>query len=145
MLRIHQRMLIPSSTRHLIMSQPLAPVYTPLTLGPETTSSSDVEHKFEHIFVTALHSYKKKTKNNLELDLEDHDLFKQFEGCDSPAAILAQFQAAQFNDPSQTGSDDRFRRWLVPILNVLFAVSVLGAFSNLLQDFIVVINSFLPP
>ena len=104
---------IPSSTRHLIMSQPLASVSMPQT--PATSSSSDIER----IFDTALKSYQKKTKKNLK----DNDLFKQLEGCDSPAALLAKFQAAQFDDPSQSGSDDRLKRWLVPTLNVLCAFS----------------------
>ena len=56
-------------------------------------------------------------------DLKSHDLFKQFDKCDSPEAILAKFQATHFDDPSQTGSDDRLKRWLVPTLNVLCAFS----------------------
>ena len=107
---------IPSSTRHLIMSQPFASVSMPQTPGPEATSSSS---DIECIFDTALKSYQKKTKKNLK----EHDLFKQLEGCDSPAALLEKFQASQFDDPSQTGSDDRLKRWLVPTLNVLCAFS----------------------
>ena len=95
------------------MSQPSASITVPQTLA--TTSSSDIEH----IFDAALKSYKKKTKK----DLKSHDLFKQLENCDSPAEILAKFQATQFGDPSQTGSDDGLKRWLVPTLNVLCAFS----------------------
>ena len=103
------------------------------TPRPETTSSSDIER----IFDTALESYERKTKKNLKV----HDLFKQLESCDSPAAILANFQATQFGDPSQTGSDDRLKRWLVPTLNVLCA------FSNTLDEGVslVMIDSFVPP
>ena len=96
------------------MSQPLASVSMPQAPGPETTSPSDINRIFE----TALKSYKKKTKK----DLKDHDLFKQLENCDSPASILDKFQATQF-DPSQTESDDRLKRWLVPTLDVLCAFS----------------------
>ena len=117
------------------MSQPLTSVSMPQTPGPETTSSSS---NIEHIFDTALQSYKKKTKKNLK----DHDLFKQLEGCDSPVAILAKFQAVQFNDPSQTGtgSDDRLKSWLIPTLKVLCAFSdTLGEGVSL-----VIIDSFVP-
>ncbi|KAN0136410.1 hypothetical protein V8E53_005778 [Lactarius tabidus] len=79
------------------------------------TSSSDIER----IFDTALESYKRKTKE----DLKDHELFKMLEKCDSPAAILAVFQATQFGDPSRTGSGERLRGWLVPTLNVLCTFS----------------------
>ena len=113
------------------MSQPSASVSVPQT--PATTSSSDIER----IFDAALKSYQKKTKK----DLKSHDLFKQLEKCDSPAAILTKFQAAQFDDPSQTGSDDRLKRWLVPTLNVLCAFSdTLGEGVSL-----VIVDSFLPP
>ena len=116
------------------MSQPLASVSMPQTPGPEATSpSSDIER----IFDTALKSYQKKTKKNLK----DHDLFKQLKGCDSPGALLAKFQATQFDDPSQTWSDDRLKRWLVPTLNVLCAFSdTLGEGVSL-----VIIDSFVPP
>ena len=95
------------------MSQPSASVSVPQ--APATTSSSEIER----IFDAALKSYKKKTKK----DLKSHDLFKQFDECDSPAEILAKFQATHFDDLSQTGSDDRLKRWLVPTLNVLCAFS----------------------
>jgi hypothetical protein len=91
------------------MSQPSTSLSVSQT--PATTTSSDIER----IFDAALKSYKKKTKK----DLKSHDLFKQLETCDSPAAILAVFQTAQFD----TGSDDRLKTWLVPTLNVLCAFS----------------------
>ncbi|KAN0136449.1 hypothetical protein V8E53_005817, partial [Lactarius tabidus] len=72
----------------------------------------------ERIFLAALKSYKKKTKK----DLKNHDLFKQLETCDSPAAILAVFQADQF-DPSRTGSNERLNKWLIPTINILSAFS----------------------
>ena len=112
------------------MNQPSASLSIPQT--PTTTSSSDMER----IFDVALKSYKKKTKK----DLKSHDLFKRLEKCDSPASILANFQAAQFGDPSQTGSDDRLKSWLVPTLNVLCVFSdTLGEGVSL-----VIIGSFLP-
>ena len=113
------------------MSQPSTSISVLQT--PATTSSSDIER----IFDAALKSYKKKTKK----DLKSHDLFKQLEKCDSPAEILSKFQATQFGDPSQTGSDDRLKRWLVPTLNVLCAFSdTLGVGVSL-----VIIDSSLLP
>ena len=109
------------------MSQPSTSVSV-----PQAPASPDIER----IFDAALKSYKEKTKK----DLKSHDLFKQLEKCDSPEAILAKFQATQFGDPSQTGSDDGLKRWLVPTLNVLCA------FSNTLGDGVglVIIVSILP-
>ena len=113
------------------MSQPSASVSVPQT--PATTSSSDIER----IFNTALKSYKKRTKK----DLKSHDLFKQLENCDSPAEILAKFQANQFDDPSQPGNDDGLKRWLIPTLNVLCAFSdTLGEGVSL----VIIDSSFLP-
>ncbi|KAN0136416.1 hypothetical protein V8E53_005784 [Lactarius tabidus] len=95
------------------------------------TSSSGTTSNIELIFVAALKSYKKKTKK----DLKNHELFKQLETCDSPAAILSVFQADQF-DPSRTGSNERLNRWLIPTINVL------SAFSNTLGEGI---SSVFPP
>ena len=111
---MYTRILSSTTARYFIMSQPLASVSIHQAPGPETISPSDINHVFD----TALKSYKKKTKKNLK----DHDLFKQLENCDSPASILDKFQATQF-DPSQTESDDRLKRWLVPTLDVLCAFS----------------------
>ncbi|KAH9031729.1 hypothetical protein EDB84DRAFT_1492197 [Lactarius hengduanensis] len=36
------------------------------------------------------------TSPKTKQDLKNHDLFKRFENCDSPSAILAAFQADQF-------------------------------------------------
>jgi hypothetical protein len=92
-------------------------------------SSSGTSSNIERIFLAALKSYKKKTKK----DLKNHDLFKQLEICDSPAAILAVFQADQF-DPSRTGNNDRLNKWLIPTINVL------SAFSNTLGEGISLVN-----
>lgn len=106
------------------MSQP--PTDTPDTMSqtPATTPSSS---NIEGIFNAALESYKKKTKK----DLKEHDLFKQLEGCDSPTAILAKFQAEH---SSQTGGDDKLKKWLIPTANVLCAFSgTLGAGVSLVN------------
>ena len=83
-----------------------------------TPSGSSSNLNIERIFEVALQSYKKKTKQ----DLKSHDLFRQLEECDSPAAILAVFQATEFN-LSRTGADERLKKWLVPTINVLYAFS----------------------
>jgi hypothetical protein len=101
----------PDCYHTLIMSQPPAPVSMPQT--PATTPSGSSSN-IEGIFDAALKSYEKKTKK----DLKNHNLFKQLETCDSPAAILAVFQASQFD---RTGGDDRLTKWLVPTINVLYA------------------------
>ena len=80
----------------------------------DSPPSSDIER----IFVAALESYKEKTGK----DLKNHDLFKQLEACDSPATILAVFQAAQF-DPSRTGAPTRMKQWLFRTLDVLCTFS----------------------
>lgn len=115
------------------MSQSLAPVSMPQA---STTTFSGPSSNIERIFDAALKSYKKKTKK----DLKNHDIFKQLETCDSPAAILAVFQANQF-DQSRTGANDGLKKWLVPTLNVLCTFSdTLGEGVSL-----VIIESSLPP
>ncbi|KAH9008103.1 hypothetical protein EDB83DRAFT_2323416 [Lactarius deliciosus] len=94
------------------MSQPPASGSMSRTPAAAPPSSSNIEGIFE----SALKSYKKKIK----YDLKNHDLFKQFEKCDSPGDILAAFQSDQFG-PSRIG--DASKEWLVPTVNVLYALS----------------------
>ncbi|KAH9055279.1 hypothetical protein EDB87DRAFT_1824724 [Lactarius vividus] len=116
------------------MSQPPAPVSM---LQAPATTPSESSSNIEGIFDAALKSYKEKTKN----DLKKHDLFKQLETCDSPADILAVFQATQF-DFSRTAGEDKLKKWLVPTINVLYA------FSGTLGEGIALVNidsSVFPP
>jgi hypothetical protein len=116
------------------------PASVPMRQTPTTTAtSSSSSSNIECIFVAALKSYKGKTGK----DLKNHDLFKQLETCDSPTAILAVFQAAQF-DISQTGGACRLKKWLFQTLNVL--LDVLCAFSDILGEGVssVIINLFAP-
>ncbi|KAH9069540.1 hypothetical protein EDB83DRAFT_2551120 [Lactarius deliciosus] len=113
-----------------------SPTTVSMLQAPATTLSESSSN-IEGIFDAALKSYKKKTKN----DLKKHDLFKQLEACDSPAAILAVFQATRF-DFSPTASDDRLKKWLVPTINVLYA------FSGTLGEGVALVNihsSVFPP
>ena len=96
------------------MNQPSASAHMPEIPATTTSELSDIER----IFDAALKSYKKKTKK----DLQNHELFKELETCDSPAAILAVFQTARF-DSSQTSGDDRLKKWLIPAINVLCVFS----------------------
>ena len=96
------------------MSRLSTPVTNPQIPATTPSASSNIESIFE----AALKSYKKRTKK----DLKNHDLFKQLESCDSPAAILAVFQAAQF-DQSRMARDERLKKWLVPTINVLCVFS----------------------
>ncbi|KAI9455156.1 hypothetical protein BJY52DRAFT_1224774 [Lactarius psammicola] len=91
---------------------------TPAMIPSPSLAPSNIEG----IFDTALRSYKKKTKQ----DLKEHDLFKQLEKCDSPSAILAEFQADQFG-PSRTSGDDGLKKWLVPTINVFSPAKVVFA------------------
>ena len=93
------------------------------------TSSSGSSSNIKRIFLAALKSYKKKTKQ----DLKNHDIFRQLETCDSPASILAVIQADQF-DSSRTESNDRLNKWLLPTINVL------SAFSDTLGEGISLVN-----
>ena len=82
----------------------------------QTNAPTLPSSNIERIFETALKSYQKKTKQ----DLKKHNLFQQFEKCDSPAAILAAFQDDKFS-PSRTGGEDKLKKWLIPTINVLYA------------------------
>ena len=129
------------------MSQSLDGISIPLLRTPdlETASSSDIgDSDVKDIFDTAFKLYKEKSKINLK----DHDLFKRLDrrhGYDSPAAIIAKFLATQL-DSSQTKKKVWFKakRWLIPVLNVLCALSFLYLFSNTFDNMVVIIDSFLP-
>jgi hypothetical protein len=95
--------------------QPL--ISSPNTMS-RTSATTSLSSNIEGIFNAALKSYKKKTKK----DLTKHDLFKQLENCDSPAAILAVFQDKQFG-PSRLGSDDLLDTWSLPAAKVLYTFS----------------------
>ena len=74
---------------------------------------------FQLIMENALESYKKHTKK----DLLAHPLASQLQACDSPAAIIAVLrQQVQELDQSRS-SDDRWSKWLVPTVNILYSLS----------------------
>ena len=73
---------------------------------------------FQLIIYNALEAYRKRTKN----DLLAHPLAPQLQACDSPGAILAVLRQ-QLQGLDQSGTDDRWTKWLDPTVNVLFAFS----------------------
>jgi hypothetical protein len=90
-----------------------------LTLMSHTHSAAASSSNFQLIINNALDTYRKRTKK----DLLTHPLAARLQACDTPAAILAMLQEqAQGLDRSQRG-DERWSKWLDPIVNVLFAFS----------------------
>ena len=83
---------------------------------PSATSSSS---NFQLVFKNALKEYQKRTKK----DLLSHPLAAQLKACDSPNAILSilQHQVQEF-DQSRS-ADEKWRKWLGPTINVLYAFS----------------------
>ena len=85
---------------------------------------------YDSIFKAALEAYKRQTKN----DLTSHPLLSRLQSCHSPHAVLAALREqilipSESLAQSQSGDgdgdgDDRFSRWLVPTVNVLYAFSV---------------------
>jgi hypothetical protein len=83
---------------------------------PTASSSSN---NFQLIVNNALNAYKKRTKK----DLLAHPLASQLQACNSPSAVLTILQQqVQGLDPSRS-SDDRWTKWLDPIVNILYALS----------------------
>jgi hypothetical protein len=87
---------------------------------------------YDSIFNAALEAYKRQTKN----DLTSHPLLSRLQSsCHSPRAILAALREQIIPIPSESlaaqsqsgdgdgDGDDRFSRWLVPTVNVLYAFS----------------------
>jgi hypothetical protein len=93
---------------------------TPVASGSGSSSGSN----FQLIINNALDQYKRRTKN----DLLAHPLVAQFRTCDSASAVLAILQQhVQALDQSRS-NDERWLRWLDPVVNVLYSFSsTLGA------------------
>ena len=82
---------------------------------PTAASSSN----FQLIMENALESYKKHTKK----DLLAHPLASQLQACNSPAAIIAVLQQQVQELDQSRSSDDRWSKWLVPTVNILYSLS----------------------
>ena len=88
-----------------MMSDTLIPATSPSNLDP--------------IFTSAFRAYKEKTGN----DITSHPLAIEIQSCHSPDAILALLHQ-QIPLPGQSQStDERFTKWLIPTINVLYAFS----------------------
>ena len=74
---------------------------------------------FQSIFNASLQAYDSKTKNKLL----DHPLATQLQLCDSPHAILTVLQDLVQQFDQRHTSDERSKKWLDPIVNVLYAFS----------------------
>ena len=84
-----------------------------------STSPSTSNSHFQLIFDNALKVYEKRTKKNLL----SHPLASQLQACNSSDAILAVLQQqVQALDQFQS-RDDRWNKWLGPMVNVLHTLS----------------------
>ena len=95
-------------------------------------ASCPFSSKLHSTFEASLKVYEKKTGTSLLT----HPLIGQLQDCDSPAGILAvlRSQIAQFEQT--TSVNDKLVKWLVPIVNVLAASSVISGevgLVNLIQ------------
>ena len=86
--------------------------------GRPLSASASSSH-FESIFNSALDAYKIRTRQHLS----SHPFISSLQACDSPDAVLAVLreQIPAFGQ-SQSG-DERFSKWLIPTVNVLYAFS----------------------
>jgi hypothetical protein len=82
---------------------------------PTASSSSN----FQLVINNALKAYEKRTRN----DLLAHPLAAQLQTCDSPGAILAVLQQQVQELDQSRSADDRWTKWLDPVVSVLYAFS----------------------
>jgi|SRR6266850_1071461 len=75
----------------------------------------------DSIFASSFKAYKEKTGK----DITSHPLAIEIQSCHSPDAILAVLHQ-QIPLPSHQSTDERFTKWLIPTVNVLYALSALG-------------------
>ncbi|KAH9060274.1 hypothetical protein EDB87DRAFT_623822 [Lactarius vividus] len=85
----------------------------------QTTSTAAASSRFQYIFNAALKSYQKQTNK----DLIAHPLASQLRSCNSTSAILAVLQDQVQEFDRAHSSDERFTKWLIPTVNVLYAFS----------------------
>src|SRR5712671_5574916 len=75
--------------------------------------------RFEYIFNSALDAYKKRTSQ----DLASHPLLAKFQSCNSADAILAILREQVPAFGQSQSSHESHSTWLVPVVNVLYALS----------------------
>ena len=86
------------------------------------SSTTTPSINFQNIFNTALEAYQKKTKK----DLLTHPLSAKLQHCHSPAAILSVFQELVQRFDQRRRRNERLRKCLNPIVNVLYAFTTIG-------------------
>ena len=84
----------------------------------QVLTTSTPSTTFETIFTAALKEYKRQTKT----DIASHPLATQLQSCDSSSAIIAMLRTKA--QTVNKGTNERWTKWLDPIVNVLFAFSV---------------------
>ena len=82
-----------------------------------TTDTS--RFNLDSIFGSAFQAYKKKTGK----DITSHPLAIELQSCRSPDAILTILQKQMPLIGQSQSSDERFGKWLVPTVNVIYALS----------------------
>jgi len=92
-----------------------SPADTMFKVSSTTTFSTN----FQDLFNTALEAYEKKTKKHLLT----HPLSAKLQRCDSPDAILSVFQELVQQFDQRRCNNERLRKCLNPIVNVLYAFS----------------------
>lgn len=88
---------------------------------PEIQSTSN----YQAIFHNAVEAYKKRTGNDLESD----PLLDRLKSCAFPDAVLAVLREQIPGFDQSESNDERFTKWLNPIVNVLctFSSTIGGA------------------
>ena len=94
------------------------PAFALMSHSRATTSVSS-SSSFQLIINNALKAYEKRTKK----DLLAHPLASQLQACDSPEDILTVLQQQVRGVGQSQSADERWTKWLVPTVNVLFAFS----------------------
>ena len=85
----------------------------------QTSTTVAASSRFQAIFLAALKSYRKQTKE----DLVTHPLVAQLQSCSSTTDILAILQDRVREFDESQGGDERLTKWLGPTVNVIFAFS----------------------
>ena len=87
--------------------------------GTQPATATSSTSNFIAIFEAASKEYKKLTKQ----DLKTHPFSVEFDGCDSPDAVMSIFRKhAEIFDEIRKG-DERLMKWLDPMVNILFTFS----------------------
>jgi len=84
-----------------------------------TPSPAPSRSNLDSVFSSAFQAYKKKTGK----DITSHPLAIELQSCHSPHAILAVLRNQIHVFGQSHNADEKFAKWLIPTVNVLFAFS----------------------